>query len=79
MAFVQRHWHIENCCHWRRDATLREDACTVRHRHVASVLAVLNSAIPALLDHCHVTNARRAIRTFAAYPERALTLLTQPL
>jgi predicted transposase YbfD/YdcC len=79
MAFVLRHWHIENRCHWRRDATLREDACTVRHRLVATVLAVLNSAILALLDHCHVTNARRAIRTFAAHPELALTLLTQPL
>ena len=79
LAYVQRHWHIENRCHWRRDATLREDACTVRQPHVATVLAVLNSAILALLDYCQVTNARLAIRTFAAFPERALALLTQPL
>ena len=46
---------------------------------VATVLAVLNSAILALLDHCRITNARLAMRTFAAFPERALALLTQPL
>lgn len=79
LAYVQRHWHIENRCHWRRDATLREDACTVRQPWVATILAVLNSAILALLDHCQVTNARMAIRTFAAYPDLALALLTQPL
>jgi predicted transposase YbfD/YdcC len=79
LAYVQRHWHIENRCHWRRDATLREDACTVRHSLVATVLAVLNSALLALLDHCHLTNARMAIRTFAAFPEHALALLTHPL
>jgi predicted transposase YbfD/YdcC len=79
LAYVQRHWHIENRCHWRRDATLREDACTVRQPLVATILAVLNSAILALLDHCQVTNARRAIRTFTAFPDQALALLTQPL
>ena len=54
-------------------------ACMVRHPHVATVLAVLNSALLARLDHCHVTNARLAIRTFAAFPEQALALLTHPL
>jgi len=79
LAYVQRHWHIENRCHWRKDVTLREDACTVRHPLVATVLAVLNSAVLALLDHCHFTNVRSAIRTFAAFPEQALALLTLPL
>jgi predicted transposase YbfD/YdcC len=79
LSYVQRHWHIENRCHWRRDATLREDACTVRQPWVATILAVLNSAILALLDHCQVTNTRTAMRTFAAFPEQALTLLTHPL
>jgi predicted transposase YbfD/YdcC len=79
LALVQQHWRIENRCHWRRDVTLREDACTVRHPLVATILAVLNTAILALLDHCQVTNARTAMRTFAAFPEQALALLTQPL
>ena len=76
---VRTHWHIENRCHWRRDATLREDACTVRHRVVATILAVLNSLILAIFDYRKETNARAAIRTFAAFPDQALALLTQPL
>lgn len=79
LAWVQARWHIENRCHWRRDATLGEDTCTVRHPLVATVLAVLNSAILALCDHLQVTHARSAIRQFAACPDQALALLTQPL
>lgn len=75
LALIRTHWHIENRCHWRRDATLGEDRCTVRHPVVATVLAVLNSAVLALFDKLHVTNARQAIRTFAARPQDALALL----
>jgi hypothetical protein len=46
----------------------------VRQPLVATSLAVLNSAILALLDYSQVTNARRAIRTFAAYLEQSLAL-----
>ena len=79
LAWVRAHWQIENRCHWRRDATLGEDACTVRQPHVATLLAVLNSTILALFDHLKLTNARTAIRTFAANPAQALALLIQPL
>jgi predicted transposase YbfD/YdcC len=75
LAWVRAHWQIENRCHWRRDATLGEDACTVRHRAVATVLAVLNSALLTLFDQRKVNNARSAIRTFAANPDLALALL----
>jgi predicted transposase YbfD/YdcC len=78
LALVRAHWQIENRCHWRRDATLGEDGCTVRHPQVAAVLAVLNAALLALLDHSQVRNVRTAIRTFAAHPELALELLMQP-
>jgi predicted transposase YbfD/YdcC len=75
LALVRSHWHIENRCHWRRDATLGEDRCTVRHPLVASVLAVLNSAILALFDYLKIDNARSARRTFDARPHEALALL----
>ncbi len=78
LTWVRSHWSIENRCHWRRDATLREDACTVRHPRVATILAVLNSLILALFDSLNIKNARHAIRTFSAFPERALHLLLQP-
>lgn len=79
LALVQAHWKIENRCHWRRDATLREDACIVRHALVALVLALLNATILALFDFKQVTNARAMIRTFAAFPDQALDLLIKPL
>jgi predicted transposase YbfD/YdcC len=79
LAWVQAHWRIENRCHWRRDATLGEDACIVRHPLVATILAVLNSAILALFDYLKVTNARTTIRKFDAFPQQALALLVHPL
>jgi predicted transposase YbfD/YdcC len=75
LALLRAHWHIENRCHWRRDATLGEDRCTVRQPHVATLLAMLNSAILALFDHLKITNARKARRSFNAYPQQALDLL----
>jgi predicted transposase YbfD/YdcC len=75
LALVRSHWHIENRCHWRRDATFGEDRCTVRQARVATVLAVLNSAILALFDRLNITNARKARRAFDAHPHSALALL----
>lgn len=75
LALVRAHWHIENRCHWRRDATLGEDRCTVRQPRVATVLAVLNSAILAIFDHLKIANARKARRLFDAHPQLALALL----
>lgn len=79
LHWVRTHWHIENRCHWRRDATLGEDACTVRHPHVATVLSLLNSLILAIFDHQCISNARSAMRAFAAFPDTALALLIYPL
>jgi predicted transposase YbfD/YdcC len=75
LALMRTHWHIENRCHWRRDATLGEDRCTVRQPQVATVLAILNSAILALFDHLKIVNARSARRTFNVCPQQALALL----
>lgn len=77
LGWLRAHWQIENRCHWRRDATLGEDACTVRHPQVATVLAALNSLLLAIFDHQGLSNVRSAIRTFAAFPQQALDLLTQ--
>src|SRR5690606_7139625 len=55
LAYVQHRWHIENRCHWRRDAMFGEDAYTVRPPRVATILA--------LLDHYQVSNARMAMRS----------------
>jgi predicted transposase YbfD/YdcC len=79
LAYLQAHWHIENRNHWRRDATLGEDASTIRNPTVAMVCAALNCLILALFDRTGVANARMAIRTFNARPADALALLFEPL
>lgn len=79
LHWVRTHWHIENRCHWRRDATLGEDACTVRQPHVATMLSLLNSLILAIFDHQHISNARSAMRSFNAFPHTAMQLLMNPL
>lgn len=79
LALVRAHWKIENRCHWRRNASLREDVCIVRHALVAVILAVLNATILALFDIRKVTNAGAMLRTFAAFPGQALELHSKPL
>lgn len=75
LHLVRDHWRIENCSHWRRDATLHEDRGKLASKSAALVVAVLNSAITALLDRLGIRNLRAAMRTFAAHPEQALALL----
>ncbi len=66
---------IENRLHWRRDVTLREDACQVRKGEAPRVLAVLNSFLLALLDFLEVSNVPHQMRIFAARPWQAVRLL----
>lgn len=75
LELIQRHWAIENRLHWRRDVTLREDACQVRKGVAPRVLAVLNSFVLGLLDLLGVTNVARQMRRFDAQPLLALRLL----
>lgn len=79
LFFIRRYWQIENRLHWRRDVTLAEDACTVSRGQTPQVLATLNNAILALADKIGVTNLAAQQRIFAAFPDRALSLLLQPL
>lgn len=79
LAWLQRHWHIENRSHWRRDATLGEDRLQLSSKPAALVISQLNCFILALFDHLNVTNCRQAMRRYNAHPEKALALLTQPL
>ena len=75
LELIRKHWAIENRLHWRRDVTLREDACQVRKGVAPRVLAVLNSFLLGLLDLMSVTNVARQMRFFDAQPLLALRLL----
>jgi predicted transposase YbfD/YdcC len=53
LELVRTHWEQENGLHYRRDVTLAEDACRVKHWGVAHALAILNNLVLALLLRCH--------------------------
>jgi predicted transposase YbfD/YdcC len=71
----QKHWHIENRLHYRRDVTLGEDACQVRVKGAPQALAALNGGILALMDWLEVRNVASQMRHFCAHPHEALQLL----
>jgi predicted transposase YbfD/YdcC len=75
LDLVRNHWAIENRLHWRRDVTLREDACQVRKGQAPRLLAILNSFLLAVFDFLHVNNVPRQMRSFDAHPERIVRLL----
>lgn len=75
LALVRGHWRIENRLHWRRDVTLREDACQVRKGEAPRILALLNSFLLALLDLFAVCNVPQQMRRFDASPLLAVRLL----
>ncbi len=79
LAFQQAHWRIENRLHWRRDATLGEDACQIRRTGAPQALAALNGGVLALMDWLHVPNVASQMRHFCAHPLEALQLLCDKL
>lgn len=79
LELIREHWRIENCLHYRRDVTLREDACQVRKGSAPRTLAVLNSFLLALFDWLAVRNVASQMRTFSAQPLLALRLFVGSL
>jgi hypothetical protein len=75
LDLVRKHWAIENRLHWRRDVTLKEDACQTRTAAAPSLLARLKSTVLSLMDRLGVSNVARQSRYFDAYVEQALQLL----
>ena len=75
LELVREHWAIENRLHWRRDVTVREDACQGRKGEAPRVLAVLNRFLLALLDWQGVSNVAHQMRIFDARPALAVRLL----
>ena len=75
LALNRAHWAIENRLHWRRDVTLREDACQTRTGAAPSMLARLNSAILSFMDRLGIHNVARQARFFDAHVELAVQAL----
>ncbi len=51
LAWNRGHWQVENANHWRRDATMGEDASRVRARHAPANCAALDNIALAVFFH----------------------------
>jgi hypothetical protein len=49
MEIAREEWGIENCLHWVRDVTFREDESQLRRGQGPEVLAILNNVVPGTL------------------------------
>jgi predicted transposase YbfD/YdcC len=64
MEIAREEWGIENCLHWVRDVTFREDESHLRRGHGPEVLAILNNVVLgtlrlALGSKCNIAKTRR--------------------
>jgi len=78
LAVTRDHWGIENGLHHTRDETFREDRCRVRRGNAPRVLASLRNVAVYLLRNTDHPSVPAATREMAAFPDRALDLLTAP-
>jgi predicted transposase YbfD/YdcC len=72
MEVARAEWGIENGLHYRRDVTLKEDACQVRRGQAPQVLAALNNAVVGIVLRSGECNLAAAQRAFAYSFDRLL-------
>jgi hypothetical protein len=75
LTLVRQHWAIENGLHYRRDRTLREDACRLKTGQAPQVMTLLNNLVLGLLVGQGVRNVPHARRYLSAHRDQALRLL----
>jgi predicted transposase YbfD/YdcC len=77
LELIREHWAVENELHYRRDATLKEDHCTLRRPQAAPAMAAINNLVLGLLLPRGVTKVPDARRQFNAVPKAALRLICE--
>ncbi len=74
---LRGHWHIENGAHYVRDVIFDEDRCQIRSGAAPQAMAACRNLVLALLrgrpGGC--PNIAAALRTYAARPRDAVTLV----
>ena len=69
-AMIRGHWSaIENGTHYRRDVTMGEDACRVRHRQGAEALATLRNLVNGIYE-LEVAHHRTEVGTLKSWREQ---------
>ncbi len=79
LALARGHWRIENELHWVKDVVLGEDDCRVRTGGGPQLLAGLRNAALRLLHRGGFHRIAAALRHLAAFPEKAIELVTRPM
>jgi predicted transposase YbfD/YdcC len=72
---IRGYWGIENKVHWRRDALGGEDRCRLHSPNAACALALLRTALIALVLRSGRRSLKEAQEEFALMPARALHLI----
>lgn len=75
LRMLRSYWKIENCLHYPRDATLREDQTRFKHHSAAHNMAIINNLVLSLIAKSNFPFVPAARRYFAAHPHHALRLL----
>lgn len=75
LALVRGQWGSENCLHYRREATMREDHSQRRMGHAPHLLALLNNTVVGLMARQGSTNLAELRREFAYQFDHALATL----
>lgn len=75
LRIIRDHWKIENCLHYVRDVTLREDACRVRMGSPPQVLAALRNAVIHLLSTVNAVSRPAAIEQLQIDIPQAIKLI----
>ena len=75
LDYNRTYWKIENRLHWVRDVTFGEDHSQVRTGKAPQVKAALTNLTLTLLRRNGCSNVAAALRTFAARPQQALSLI----
>ena len=78
LAWNRGHWMVENGNHYRRDATLGEDASRIRARHAPANNATLNNIALAIVFHRGFRHLPEANLHFMMRREDALDAILSP-
>lgn len=74
-GLIRGHWSIENCSHYVRDVTFREDKATVRTRGGPQVMATLRNLAIGLFHKAGYSNISQALLWCGRNAERSLNLI----
>ena len=78
LAWNRGHWAVENANHYRRDASLGEDASRIRARHAPANNATLNNIALAIVFHRGFRHVPEANLHFMMRREDALDAILSP-